>query len=490
MPDSIDIHIVFEHQKDDTGILDWVVLAILCVCSILMISLGIIMMKKSYTYLPLMTKNVNKLATWIFFALIMIWGSFIANEHIQNEALNEFRVMSCVAWTFWIQYGIGFNGCFAIILQRSLIYIFTFHNRYKRSKHKDTTINIITIVLLIPFIILALIATIKHASRYIQELNTCSTEIGYKLALIIMVILYCIILLVLSSVVNNGIKRRYWNEFKPMRDIAVAWFLVIFINGIIAVLGLVNSIYGRFVFTLLVCFLVLFVYLRLVGYSLWKAIRNDADYVYEFYSFHNLYDIRDGTLEQILKYPEIFSQFMQSSLDRAVNESLDIYINMIGCYRDILNWKEKPDQKKSPLDQMQDIITKYLISSMECMINQNNNFLEVPSPCNIGYPARDFNNLQKIRQNRDVNCLLDPVLSWILGELRTFNGTEFVIGRRQVRDELQAAKKQELENLQHWRLIDILRMKTGFMIDSTNKANYVRIDNNQPFVIKDGKCEV
>lgn len=490
MPDSIDIHIEFEHPKDDTGTLDWVVLSILSLVSLIMISFGIIMVKKSYSYIPLMTKKVNKLATWLIFALIMMWGTFIANEHVQNETLNEFRVMSCVVWTFWIQYAVGFNGCFAIILQRSLIYIFIFHKKYKNSKYRETTMNIITFVLLIPFVILSLVATIKHASKYNPEENTCNTEISYKIALIIMVLTYCMILLALSWVVKYGIKRQYWNEYRPMRDIAYIWLLVIIINGIIAIFGLVNTIYGRFVFTLLICLLVLFVYLRLTGYALWKSIRNDQDYVYEFYSYHNLYDVRDGTLEQLLKYEEIFDQFMESCSERAEMECIDVYTHMINCYRDILQWKEKPDQKRNPLDQMTDIMGKYLVSSTECSINLKNRFIEVPSPCNIGYPVASFNNLQKIRKSNDMNIMLDPVLTWIMNELKIWNGKEYLEGRRVIRDLLQGAKKHEMEDLHKWNLVDVLRMKTGFAFDMTNKPQYIKVDNGTSYVIKDGKTEI
>ena len=86
---------------------------------------------------------------------------------------------------FWIQYGISFNGCFVIILQRSLIYIFTFHSNYKKMKYKETKKNVITFIFTLPLIILSLIVTLTLSCFYNNELNTCLTRIEYKLVLIL-----------------------------------------------------------------------------------------------------------------------------------------------------------------------------------------------------------------------------------------------------------------------------------------------------------------
>lgn len=315
MSTVIDIHITLGQVREATGPLDWISFVIVILSTSFLVTCAILMLKKRLQYIPLQTRNTNKMLLWVLFSIILMWSTFISNEHFKSEAISDLHQFSCVVWIFWIQYAVGFNGCFLVILHRSLIILYIFHEKLKKQTHRRLRKFIIILSFSIPLILIAISATINNGAEYDSFTDSCYTDIHYKAALITCILVYCIVFIIISTMMHTGITSEFWNEYVHMRDIYLIWLLVIVANSVIVLTGWTNTTYGRFIFTSSVCLLCVFVYVRLIGVTLWKAIKNDQDYIAKFFTGRNLYDMQSSSLEKMLNIPQIFEEVIEFNLN-------------------------------------------------------------------------------------------------------------------------------------------------------------------------------
>lgn len=342
---NIDIHIQLDVSSppEPTGPMDYATLGALCVVTVLEIVLCIYIRVRNGTYAPLRSNLNNLLYMMVACGLINSWGSFVAAK--QLDAIEPIRTGSCVTWHFWIEYFIGMNGVFVTLMLRVLLRAYSFHEKIKMMNIQAKKIlrNWLVLVVIAPLLIVCTYATVFESSYYDPQFETCVTVIYVKGLLMLWVFISGLGIFVSGTILENGIKGDNLSERIQIKRCLVVAAVVGVACAVINTSGLMRYSIGRSLFTMLLLSVHLFMFTSLVGYKVYKALKNDDGYAFEFLNSKAVHDICFKSLYELKHTPYVFTDFLMYCQDMQPIEKGDRIIdptNLLACHEAIQSWKD------------------------------------------------------------------------------------------------------------------------------------------------------
>jgi hypothetical protein len=204
-------------------------------------------------YVPLKAKNISNLTVINLAAILHIWATFVANDHI--ESLRAVKKWDCALWSYVLQYAIALNVWFIAILYRAASYTVLFTS--KKPKNRKCFVNrryikgILVTTLTLPMLLLCIyIYTNRSSVSYSNEIGTCVSTIALKVVLLMWVAFGLLVLAVFTSIVHCTVDNKFFRESTEMKHICWTSIGVILLDAAINFSGLINFSMGRSLFTM------------------------------------------------------------------------------------------------------------------------------------------------------------------------------------------------------------------------------------------------
>lgn len=300
-------HIFYNGKSDPTGIFDWLTFSLCVFVTIIQsISMLVYLIKRRH-YTPLRTKNFTYLYLCHIFGLIMIFSTFISNNHITewNVIKND---SNCVVWSFWLEYFFGFALFYFFLVQHIGGIAFLGSNDSIRYCMR----LFIFMFSIVPPLIMFSWITHTNACFYSLEYNSCTTKLHWKFALLawlfMCLILMCMLIFILYK--NELIKDEKISEYKALIYISIVITIILFINAPLNIFGFLSFEWGRCIYTLNILFLHVFIHMKLISYRLYKSIRNDREYVSEIMNSSEVINIDVNTIVDLEHNDEKMQKFL------------------------------------------------------------------------------------------------------------------------------------------------------------------------------------
>ena len=390
-----------ENEPDPTADADWVTFYfVLFGCSYLIIGLSILWIKHRSHYAPLKTLHPTKLTWLVLFGIVHIIGTFVANDHF--AIFIPLLKFNCELWTFWIQYLLGLNAWFIAFILRILECGYVFNNKFELIRTNLIAQNRINwgvkIGLTLPVLVICIGISATHASQFSDHTEECTTGQMWSISLVFWLI-YCILVLVVLTVyVKNGFYSQYLNEVTPLIHIVILCIVIVIIDSYIHFAKLYILSVGRSVSTASIVFLHIFCFTRLVGFKLWKAMKNDKIYIELFTTSVKIYEENEDDQNRVILEDdqEVLRSFLNyCDKQRDVKQENSEFVispkSLAECYSALYCFETSPSSK---LDK-QEYKNEFSALCDKYFSMQSSHF------CGID-PVFIFNNLQKYRNHKDI----------------------------------------------------------------------------------------
>ncbi len=296
---------------EPTLIWDYIVLGGALFFTIYGIIIIIILTKNRNAYLPLKTKNVPNLVIIIVAGIMHVWGTFLANDHI--EAFRYIKHIDCTLWSYVLQYALGLNIWFSAILYRCTSYGLLFGSMKPGNcfANRDKIRILLMVALSLPICTICLLVFILNGSVYSEEMGTCMSKKIWKGAVLLWIVMGLIVLALFTLFVRNRVTDKFYDESKIMKGIAKWSILIITFNAAISFSEFINFSLGRSFFTLNIIFLHFYADSRMMLDLTIKTIRKQYELlegVKKTFDSENPFDI--STID-----PELIFELDQECLE-------------------------------------------------------------------------------------------------------------------------------------------------------------------------------
>lgn len=404
-------------RADPTSWQDWAVFvyALLGVIT-LASSVGIIAWKRNYC--PIRTRNAPLLVMMGISGILHVVGALVSDEHFLW--LSRVEHSGCVFWNFWVQYFLGLFPWYSCILIRLITYGTVFSDKVSnvgiRRFHKFRWA--VPVLIGIPLFTLFLWMSLMNRSYFDGHLQKCQSYLGFKIGLLIWIVVCGGLLIFLAYLSKKWIRNDYEKEFRVLWPILLVGILVIITNGIIIFLGILGYAYARSFVTANVVTLHVFSMLRLAGYRMYKAVVKDGRYDARYSKLQGSYEIDLESVSEVRHIQGVEGDFLTYCCD-APQLNLENYgaggivdtLALVDCYRDICKWeKEYADMDSDEkITRHVDMVNKYFISD-------ESNYIHVHLDM-----AVTIMNVEHRTEN-----IFREVKAWIFDILDTNLGTDYV----------------------------------------------------------------
>lgn len=245
-------------------------------CLALIISISCLYYQRFYE--PLRLKNTGKLSAALCFSVLHVWSLYVANE--QDTTVRNWANQDCIFWNYWLPYAISLTAWFSFMNERILNYGLVLSSIKIEKDMQRTALKIVLIVILdAPMIVACLLGSVLKLSFVNSETNSCSSSIVFQLCILISVILQYIAMFSFNSMFNKQIRLgTYLNEYEALRQCLLVGASCMIVFLIIHFGGLQVYSVWRTIQVLSLCINYCFCFLRLVLFTLLKAINGNADY--------------------------------------------------------------------------------------------------------------------------------------------------------------------------------------------------------------------
>lgn len=324
-----------EKRVDPTGTLDYIVFFWCLLVTFAQTTSLIFYIWKRREYTPLRTKNYYYVYAAYIFGLVIIWATFIANDHM--DKLNVIENHLCLFWSWILQYSIGFSMWYLFLIQ----YIISIAFRdFKWTKRVPIRVAIILFCIL-PINILVIIIWATDGTKFNADQNTCVSDIVWKIYLIVWLVCCMLFMFAVAIYLYLHFKPETFAEYNALKHILIIVFTIFLLDAIINIFGVVHYRFGRFVFTSSVAFLHGFIHFRFVSYRLYKAIINDKEYKIEILTSDEIVNIDIKTIKDLEKNDDLMDKFIKHLRDNKEVSTKDIEEWELISYIDIVDEKRK-----------------------------------------------------------------------------------------------------------------------------------------------------
>jgi hypothetical protein len=275
---KIELESVEDTPIESTTWYDYITLTACLFVSVYIGVLTFIVITYRKVYVPLKAKNISNLTVINLAAILHIWATFVANDHI--ESLRAAKRWDCALWSYVLQYAIALNIWFIAILYRAASYTVLFTS--KKPKHRKCFANrryikgILVVTLTLPMLLLCIyIYSNKGSVSYSSEIGTCVSTLALKVVLLMWVVFGLLVLAVFTSVVHCTVDNKFFRESTEMKHICWTSIAVILLSAAINFSGLINFSMGRSLFTLGVVILHCVTSSKLSHHIAMRAVKRD-----------------------------------------------------------------------------------------------------------------------------------------------------------------------------------------------------------------------
>lgn len=291
---------------------------------VLVISLVVYYQKR---YAPLRAKSPGKLVAALIFSLVHLWSLIVSNEQI--EITKTWSHHNCPAWNFWLPYFIGLNSWFIFMIDRMITYGLVFQNDWDITEWRRIALlkTIIYGFLSMPTLVICILDSAFGMSYYQEDLHACVSTIPVKVCLLTDIVIYMFFMALINGYSNLQIRLSFFNESRALNHSLLYGFLTLIAFAIINFSGLQSLSFWRSLQLELLLCMYLFCFLRLAGYTLYKAIRNDHQYEEDFHQDidpHRLIRI-PRSLPELLTRPEMIEDFLDFC---ATQEAFTVFLDL------------------------------------------------------------------------------------------------------------------------------------------------------------------
>ena len=333
-----------EEEPDETELIDWITL-VTCIVGCLYLIGGLIALKITLNrkYTPIKSTNLPKLQWMTVFGIIHIFGTLIANDHFHFFAI--LLAFDCSFITYWVQYYLGLNAWFLVLILRILSCSYIFNNKLawiNETPGLSRKVNVIvTLLLTIPVGGLCLGITLTHASVFDYHIVQCYTEAYWRYAMLGWIVCCILSLVALTLYLKDGVKVLYINEFRPLLHIIIFCVMITILDAYIHFSTLYMMAIGRSVMTMSIVALHVFTFTRLIGYRLWMAITNNQSYKDMFMNSYRVVDLTTIELSDLEAIATIRRKFLdycekQERINPPKNMAIEsepiIPMHLVNCY--------------------------------------------------------------------------------------------------------------------------------------------------------------
>lgn len=496
-----------DNPVQPTGIADWIALGYISIVSFAMVFSIIVMLLRGRKYAPLRVKDVPKMIVMAIFGLIHIWFAFMTNEHF--PLLNQLQRMECSVFSFWLQYLLGLNMWFVVLILRLETYIWIFSERIRDvTKNQFRATKFMTsIVLTIPLATLFIVLSSTNGSTWDEESSRCTTALPYKLILLGWIIFEMILLITFFFTLKGILTANYYKEYESLGNIILLGITIIIINGFIVFFGGLSYSIGRSVATILIGTLHIFSLLRIAGLNIWRAATCDKKHARAFLENqqHALVGVKH--VEEIKDDDEIINDFLnycrgQKGVSfKRQDEDVTIKVEptiLSECREEMIAWKMGMENGRliemASLEIIRKFIAnpqskKYIFPPTKIVRDlSEDEFVSKELKMNINpvdlARRRSTSNLNEIEplearpesDARPPTTLFDPLIDWIVKRLDEFWGQGYLeraifkrpiwslLIQRKLLDtgSLRISNRQEEEKLlDHWGMVSQYEMGTS-----------------------------
>jgi hypothetical protein len=258
-------------------------------------------------------KSVGKLSAALFCSIAHLVALFVGNEQtIESRALST---SNCALWNFWLPYFVALNTWFVFMSQRMLAYGMIMRGDYHIESPRWRTFLSAFFVLLIstPILSICIANSIKGLSYVDPGTGSCTSALLVRICILVWVVMDFCTLYLLNQKVNGRISVEHINDFRAVRDGMIGGVLAIGVFSGIHFGGLQNKSEWRTLQLFTIATMYMFSFLRIIGYTLVCALRNDREYAASFRRRIDLASApeqiqelmrRDDMLEDFLKFCE------------------------------------------------------------------------------------------------------------------------------------------------------------------------------------------
>lgn len=368
----IEIEFTFsaDYQPDPTNFWDWLLFSILILVTLFLVGSTIVLFRLRKHNVAVRSKHVQTAAILVGAGLVNCWGTFVTNEHL--DIFDTMRFVECTLWAFWIQYLLGLDVWFVALTNRILVYGFVFHHRLNIMTPLNRRLFrwILLSILFLPMLLICIVDTAVRGSSYNTTYDTCFTELSFKIAVLLWIIGCCLTLYILNRTISkDSVTYGHFSEYAPYNSIVKVGFCIIVIKTPLNFFGLIGHDYGRLIDTSAIIFFHLYVFLRLMGKTLWMGVTGNEEYLREVISPFAAVTINKGaTIQSYMGNAAIVDEFLNfcRSLDESYNVVTDDQkkvrivwpINAVDAYRKMVAWNRMSDGSRDR-DTACTIITDY-----------------------------------------------------------------------------------------------------------------------------------
>ncbi len=449
-----------DNPVQPTGLPDWIALCYISTATVAILISIIIMLIRGGKYAPLRAKDVPKIIVMGIFGLIHIWFAFMTNEHF--EFLTRLQRFQCSVFSFWLQYLLGLNMWFIVLVLRLETYIWIFSERTKNvTKLKFRVVQLITtLALTIPLIGLCIIVSSTNGSIWDEGKRQCTTDILYKFILLGWIVAEMILLITIFFMMKKILTSNYYKEYEPLGNIILLGITIIIVNGFIVVFGGLSYSIGRAIATILIGTLHVFTLFRLAGYTLWKATICDNRYATRFITsqknalvgVYRMEDIIDDPengeiIDDFLKYCNQQKDFSYTDPNREGVKFTVYPIKLAKCREDMIVWRQKRENNRDVKNECFDILRKYIMcpdsseyispnTKLVHAITQTDVILNEFQPISNQEESHYATSVNTLNRNDASSgkesdslipvTLFDPLIRWIVLHLGQFWGKSYL----------------------------------------------------------------
>lgn len=270
----VDIHLDSEHPPDPTGGSDYAVVSLMCAYLVFVLAGNALLLHMSRSWLPVLGKNVPLVFLMSGASVIHITAVFI-NMAYFPEITMAVENLSCVFFSFWLEYFFGLGAFLCTLALRILTLLFIVVPEMRpasKADHRSFALRAVFVTFfMMPIFDICLLVTVDGADRYkiLEDSDSqggsyavCETSNNYKYPMVGTLLGYIVLLSAMCwKLQNTG---RDLKQTPIVIDIIKVSIPLLIVACVLHFAYMLSYWWGRLAFMLIVLCLHFFAYARTV----------------------------------------------------------------------------------------------------------------------------------------------------------------------------------------------------------------------------------
>lgn len=262
---DVDIHIHLDkfHPPDPTGTTDYVALGLIGGYALLTLVGNVALARIAATWPLIEAVNIPLVYAMTFFSLCHLACVYLDMYFwpALSEAIQEY---SCVVTAYWGEYLVGLGGFLSVLGVRAFSLMSIAYSRLRPGgpEYRRTLLKCIVFVLmLLPIYSICLLVSVDDDSQFDTALHGCDTPAPYKIALVVVLAGYILVLGVQAAVLATSALNPA--QMAPMLSIIGVSVPLLLAACVVHFAYMLPHYWGRLAFVCIACALHTFAYVRI-----------------------------------------------------------------------------------------------------------------------------------------------------------------------------------------------------------------------------------